>query len=70
MGFLGKEHHVMVVHMHNDLANNVFGPKKLDADWDWISQKIQQSKVHVVMGDFNMSLFKGHTRTPQSRSRD
>ena len=37
VGFLGTEHHVMLVHMHNDLANNVFGPKKLDAYWDWLS---------------------------------
>ena len=66
VGFLGKEHHVMVVHMHNDLANNVFGPKNLNAYWDWLSQKIQQCKVQVVMGDFNMSLFRV---IPELRSR-
>ena len=29
VGFIGKEHNVMVVHMHNELANNVLGPQKL-----------------------------------------
>ena len=66
VGFLGKEHNVMVVHMHNDLANNVFGPHKLNNYWDWLSDKIQVFEVQVLMGDFNMSLFRV---IPELRSR-
>ena len=66
VGFIGKEHNVMVVHMHNELANLVHGPKKLDEFWDWLSEKIQRYKVQVLMGDFNMSLFRV---IPELRSR-
>ena len=58
VGFLGKEHHVMVVHMHDDLATCTFGIEKLTNYWNWLSEKIKQFKVQVVMGDFNMSLFR------------
>ena len=43
--------------MHNVLANNKW-PKKLIAFWDWFSEKTQRFNVEVLMGDFNMSLFK------------
>ena len=52
--------------MHNELANLVHGHKKLDECWDWFSEKIQQSKVQVLVGDFNMSLFRV---IPELRSR-
>ena len=66
VGFIGKAHNVMVVHMHNELANLVHGPKKLDECGDWLSEKIQRYKVQVLMGDFNMSLFRV---IPELRSR-
>ena len=66
VGFLGKEHNVMVVHMHNDLADNVLGPHKLNKYWDWLSDKIHEFEVQVLMGDFNMSLFRV---IPELRSR-
>ena len=66
VGFIGKEHNVMVVHMHNDLANLVHGVKKLEDFWGWLSEKIQEFKVQVLMGDFNMSLFRV---IPELRSR-
>ena len=37
--FLGKEHNVMVVHMHNDLANNVLGTQKLKEFGSGVRQK-------------------------------
>ena len=66
VGFLGKEHNVMVVHMHNELANNVHGQQKLEHVWDWLSEKIRIYEVQVLMGDFNMSLFRV---IPELRSR-
>ena len=60
VGFLGKEHNVMVVHMHNDLANNVLGKQKLDLFWEWLLEKIKAYEVKVLMGDFNMSLFRSY----------
>ena len=58
VGFIGKEHNVMVVHMHNELANLVHGPKKLEEFWEWLSERIQRYNVQVLMGDFYMSLFR------------
>ena len=55
----------MVVHMHNVLANNKW-PKKLKAFWNWLWEKIEQFNVQVLMGDFNMSLFRV---IPELRSR-
>ena len=56
----------MVVHMHNELANCKFGKEKLTNYLNWLSEKIKQFKVQVVMGDFNMSLFRV---IPELRSR-
>ena len=56
----------MVVHMHNELANNVLGPQKLNFFWAWLSEKIEAYEVQVLMGDFNMSLFRV---IPEVRSR-
>ena len=66
VGFIGKEHNVMVVHMHNELANNVLGPQKLNKFWEWNWAKIEAYEVQVLMGDFNMSLFRV---IPELRSR-
>ena len=43
--------------MHNDLADGKLCPDKITTYWNWLSEKIKQFKVQVVMGDFNMSLF-------------
>ena len=66
VGFLGKEHQIMVVHMNNQLANAVFGTEKLREYWDWLWDKIERFRVQVLMGDFNMSLFRV---IPELRSR-
>ena len=52
--------------MHNDLANLVVGTNKLKAFWDWLWERIERFKVQVLMGDFNMSLFRV---IPELRSR-
>ena len=65
VGFLGRSHVAMVVHMHNVLANGKW-PNKLKAFWNWLWEKIQQFNVQVLMGDFNMSLFRV---IPELRSR-
>ena len=65
VGFLGKTHVVMVVHMHNVLANNKW-PTQLQEFWGWLASKVTQHGVRVLMGDFNMSLFRV---IPELRSR-
>ena len=65
VGFLGTSHNVMVVHLHNLLANNKW-PNKLAEFWGWLKCKIELWNVKVLMGDFNMSLFKV---IPELRSR-
>ena len=42
------------------------GPNKHKAFWEWLWEKIVLHKVQVLMGDFNMSLFKV---IPELRSR-
>ena len=66
VGFLGREHVAMVVHMHNELANLVLKQQRLTKFWDWLSQQIEDYNVQVLMGDFNMSLF---LVIPELRSR-
>ena len=66
VGFLGTEHRIMLVHMHNHLANGCLGTKKLEAFWLWLWHKCSQLRVQVLMGDFNMCLFKV---IPELRSR-
>ena len=62
---MGSEQVVMVVHMHNTLANGKW-PLRLVSFWDWLQAKLQEFGVSVLMGDFNMSLFE---LVPQLRSR-
>ena len=65
-GLPGKQDDVaMVVHMHNELANNIW-PNKLEAFWDGLFENIVQLNVQGLMGDFNMSLFRA---TSELRSR-
>ena len=63
---LGNEIVIMGVHMHHRLAKSEFGSTKIVEWWDRISALIKQHSVHVVMGDFNMSLFQV---VPELRSR-
>ena len=56
-GVLGTPHNVMVIHVHNRLANNQW-PSKLRNFWVWLVEKIKEHDVRVLMGDFNMSLFR------------
>ena len=58
VGFLGKEHRIMVLHMHNHLASGRFGVQKLRQFWDWLWGKVSHFGVQVLMGDFNMCLFR------------
>jgi hypothetical protein len=66
VGFLGREHVAMVVHMHNELANLVLKQQRLNKFWNWLSKRIKTFNVQVLMGDFNMSLFMV---IPELRSR-
>ena len=43
--------------MHNEVANGKW-LRKLKHFWEWLSKKIYTFKVQVLMGDFNMSLFR------------
>ena len=69
VGRVEGEHRTMVVHMHCQLANGVFGKKKREDFWNWRRGRIVWSNVQVLMGDINMA-FQRHTRTPPSRSND
>ena len=43
VGFLGREHVVMVVHMHNEFANNKW-PGKIKTFWDELLDKLRCSR--------------------------
>ena len=58
-------HNVMVIHVHNLLANNKW-LSKLRNFWVWLVEKIIEHDVRVLMGGFNMSLFRV---IPELRSR-
>ena len=51
--------------MHNEVANGKW-LRKLKHFWEWLSKKTYTFKVQVLMGDFNMSLFRV---VPELRSR-
>ena len=56
----------MVMHMHYYYANAGLGNEKLKEFWDWLESMIRTYQVKVVMGDFNMCLFRV---IPEFRSR-
>jgi len=64
--FMGSEHNMLVMHLHNRLANNKW-PTRLIEFLDWLHTKTQEYDVKVLMGDFNMALFRvadlGHGRS-------
>ena len=67
VGYMGKEMRVAVCHLHFQVANkNKKFRKNNDEFWPWLASKLKEHKVQVLMGDFNMSLFKV---VPELRSR-
>ncbi len=55
---IGTEVNAMVVHMHNDFANRKLRPSELPAWYDKLRGMLVRYEVKVVMGDFNMWLFR------------
>ena len=67
IGYIGRELRVAVCHLHFLVANYKKGFKKQHIDfWPWLADELKQHQVHVLMGDFNMSLFRV---VPELRSR-
>ena len=67
IGYIGRELRVAVCHLHFLVANYKKGFKKQHVDfWPWLADELKQHQVHVLMGDFNMSLFRV---VPELRSR-
>ena len=68
VGFLGKSHNVMVVHVHRYTANNETGKfaKAQRELFNELAKLVGQYDVKVIMGDFNMAFLKV---VPSLRSR-
>ena len=67
VGFMGKELQVAVCHLHNMVANKDAGFRRQNENyWPFLAAQIKKYNVQVLMGDFNMSLFKV---VPELRSR-
>ena len=67
IGYIGRELRVAVCHLHFLVANKNKGFRpQHDAFWLWLADELKQHSVHVLMGDFNMSLFRV---VPELRSR-
>ena len=59
VGGVGKELRVAACHLHFQVANNNKGFKKQhNSFWPELAQQMKYYDVHVLMGDFNMSLFR------------
>jgi hypothetical protein len=59
VGFMGRTQTIMCMHLHNHVANNVKSfRRQLVATWPRLAKLINTHGVDVLMGDFNMSLFK------------
>jgi hypothetical protein len=56
VGHIGKTQVIMNVHLHHKTANEMFGKKKLEERFETMFNLINEHKVTVLMGDFNMSL--------------
>ena len=64
---MGKEIRVAVCHLHQQVANKNKGFRQAnDVYWPFLADKLREHHVQVLMGDFNMSLFKV---VPELRSR-
>ena len=67
VGHMGRSQVVAVVHMHHLVANSTKGFKKQYLEfWPWLAGALRRFQVDVLMGDFNMSLFRV---APELRSR-
>ena len=67
VGYFGKELRVAVCHLHYKVANKIPGfCRNNDKFWRRLADQMKQYHVHILMGDFNMSLFKV---VPERRSR-
>ena len=67
VGFFGTSMVVSVIHLHNKVANHDKGFRKQQIRfWPDLVKKLTKFGVDVLMGDFNMSLFK---IVPEVRSR-
>jgi hypothetical protein len=66
VGGFGKEIRVMAVHMHNELANGGKWKTAYTQFWARCYDLCKTHNVDVLMGDFNMSLFRV---IPEFRSR-
>ena len=67
VGFMGKEIRVAVCHLHIMVANKDAGFRRQnDQYWPFLAAQINKFNVQVLMGDFNVSLFKV---VPELRSR-
>ena len=59
VGFFGREIVCAVVHLHNKVANNDKGFRQQQrAYWAQLHRVLVDHKVDVLMGDFNMALWK------------
>ena len=59
VGFFGKHMVVAVVHLHNKVANHDKGFREQQKKfWPLLRAYIAQYQIDILMGDFNMSLFK------------
>ena len=59
VGFFGRKMVIAVVHLHNKVANHDTGfRKEQHAFWPRLKQTLLEWNVDVLMGDFNMSLWK------------
>ena len=59
VGFFGREIVCAVAHLHNKVANNDKGFRKQQREyWARLHRVLVEHKVDVLMGDFNMSLWK------------
>ena len=67
VGHMGNEVRVAVCHLHHMTGKKRAGFRRMhDAFWKYLADKCRRYGVHVLMGDFNMSLFKV---VPELRSR-
>ena len=67
VGYIGKDLRVAVCHLHHHVANKVSGfRQENDKYWPRLADYMHKHRVHVLMGDFNMSLWKV---VPELRSR-
>ena len=59
VGGIGRELRVAVCHLHFQVANNNKGFKTKHKEfWPLLAKEMKYHEVQVLMGDFNMSLFK------------